>query len=67
MSVCATFGDFYNAVVEDCFLLVYDAASLVIGSHVFIKHNVFKMLGTNYPATLCHVPEEWKPHVYVSN
>jgi hypothetical protein len=45
-------------VVEDCFLLAYDAASLVIGCHVFIEHNVFKMLGTNYPATPCHVPEE---------
>jgi len=45
-------------VVEDCFLLVYDGASLVIGCHVFIKYNVFKMVGTNYPATQCHVPEE---------
>jgi len=55
-------------VVEDCFLLAYDAASLVTGCHVFIKHNVFiEMLGTNYLATQCHVPEEQMPHVYVSN
>jgi hypothetical protein len=51
VSVCATFGDFYSGVVEDCFLLSYDAASLVVGSHVFIKHNFSKCLE---PITLQH-------------
>lgn len=52
------FEDFYSGVVEDCLLLAYNAASLVIGSHGFNEHDVFKMLRANYPATQRHVPED---------
>jgi hypothetical protein len=61
------FEDIYSGVVEDCLLLAYDAASLVIDSHSFNDNHVFKMSGANYPATQHHGPEESVPHIYVPN